>query len=149
METVQYKANPPNRSFGSNLASVTAMSAPPAGPPAQLEDQGTSYQTNIIVCAVITWLIAVAFVAMRFYTRRVLLRVLRWEDWMIVVALVFAAANNAGMIERMSKSSVLSSMPLSSNWFLRSCLRLGKTYMGYSTREHITFVEGKWPRNTH
>ncbi|KAK0720161.1 hypothetical protein B0H67DRAFT_460454, partial [Lasiosphaeris hirsuta] len=60
-----------------------------------------SYQTNIIVCAVITWIIGAAFVGLRFYTRgRLLQNVLGAEDWTIVVALVFSGATCAGMIEQ-------------------------------------------------
>jgi hypothetical protein len=60
-----------------------------------------SYQTDIIVCAVLTWIIGVIFVGLRFYTRTRLLRnVLGAEDWTILIALVFAGATCAGMIER-------------------------------------------------
>jgi len=60
-----------------------------------------SYQADIIACAAITWVISAVFVGMRFYTRTTLLRnVLGAEDWTILVALVFAGATCAGMIER-------------------------------------------------
>ncbi|KAK4446619.1 hypothetical protein QBC34DRAFT_271425, partial [Podospora aff. communis PSN243] len=60
-----------------------------------------SYQTDIIVCAVLTWIIGVIFVGLRFYTRTRLLRnVLGAEDWTILIALVFAGATCAGMIEQ-------------------------------------------------
>ncbi|KAK0652592.1 hypothetical protein B0T16DRAFT_322483 [Cercophora newfieldiana] len=67
---------------------------------ALVRNPAESYQTNIIVCAVLTWIIGVVFVALRFYTRKRLLRnVLGAEDWTILVALVFAGATCAGMIE--------------------------------------------------
>ncbi|KAK4176027.1 hypothetical protein QBC36DRAFT_387776 [Triangularia setosa] len=60
-----------------------------------------SYQANIIACAAITWIIGATFVGLRFYTRKVLLQnVLGAEDWFILLALVFAAATCAGMIEQ-------------------------------------------------
>jgi len=73
-----------------------ATTAAAALPP----NSNESKQVDIIVCAVITWLAAAVFVAARFYTRWFLVRVLSWEDWAILIALVFAALNNAGMIER-------------------------------------------------
>jgi len=67
-----------------------------------VEDRGRSHQTTIIACAVATWSVAAAFVGMRFYTRRWLLNVIAAEDWVIVGALVFSAAESAGFIERES-----------------------------------------------
>ncbi|KAK0666441.1 hypothetical protein QBC41DRAFT_230510 [Cercophora samala] len=59
-----------------------------------------SYQTNIIACAVVTWIIGATFVGLRFYTRGILLHnILGAEDWLILLALVFAAATCAGLIE--------------------------------------------------
>ncbi|KAJ9143703.1 hypothetical protein NKR23_g6266 [Pleurostoma richardsiae] len=65
-----------------------------------VEDRGRSHQTTIIACAVATWSVAAAFVGMRFYTRRWLLNVIAAEDWVIVGALVFSAAESAGFIEQ-------------------------------------------------
>jgi len=60
-----------------------------------------TYQANIIVCAVLTWVIGAGFVGVRFYTRcRLLHNGLGAEDWTILAALVFAGATCAGMIER-------------------------------------------------
>jgi hypothetical protein len=56
-------------------------------------------QAGVIVCAVVTFVSAAAFVAARFYTRWYIRRVLAWEDWTILAALVFSAATTAGMIE--------------------------------------------------
>ncbi|KAK4679760.1 hypothetical protein QC764_206975 [Podospora pseudoanserina] len=60
-----------------------------------------SYQVNIIACAVITWVIGATFVGLRFYTRGIILHnILGAEDWLILLALVFAAATCAGLIEQ-------------------------------------------------
>jgi hypothetical protein len=47
-----------------------------------------SYQVDIVVCAIITALIGTCFVALRFYTRRIIINVLGWEDWLILAAQV-------------------------------------------------------------
>lgn len=47
-----------------------------------------SYRVDIIVCAVVTAVIGSVFVALRFYTRRVIVYVLGWEDWLILAAQV-------------------------------------------------------------
>jgi hypothetical protein len=49
---------------------------------------GRSLQADIVVCAVLTFLIASAFVALRFYTRGYVNRVLGASDWCILPALV-------------------------------------------------------------
>jgi hypothetical protein len=50
-------------------------------------DAGRSLQPDIIACSVITFLIATAFVVLRFYTRSVN-NVLGASDWCILPALV-------------------------------------------------------------
>jgi hypothetical protein len=57
-----------------------------------------SYQANIIACTVVTWTAAAVFVAARFYTRRVLLRVWSWEDWIIVLSLLLSTLFSASYI---------------------------------------------------
>ncbi|KAF3771338.1 hypothetical protein M406DRAFT_31482, partial [Cryphonectria parasitica EP155] len=57
-----------------------------------------SWQKNIMACAVATWVIAAVFVGLRFYLRGHILHVLGWEDWVILLALVFSAAHSAGYI---------------------------------------------------
>lgn len=59
-----------------------------------------SYQANIIACSITTWVAAAAFVAARFYTRRMLLRVWSWEDWVIVLSLVLSTLCSASIIIR-------------------------------------------------
>ncbi|KAK1756612.1 hypothetical protein QBC47DRAFT_380256 [Echria macrotheca] len=57
-----------------------------------------SYQASIIACSVVTWAVAAFFVAARFYTRRLLLHVWSWEDWVIVVSLVLSSMCSASII---------------------------------------------------
>jgi hypothetical protein len=45
-----------------------------------------SYSVDIMVCAAITAVISFVFVAMRFYIRLYIVRVLNWEDWLILLA---------------------------------------------------------------
>jgi len=80
---------------------------PPAPPPGTNPGQGPlgmpggqdrSYQVDIIICAVITAVIGTVFVALRFYTRRVIINVLAWEDWLILAAQVFTVAMCGGFI---------------------------------------------------
>ena len=59
-----------------------------------------SYQANIIACSVITWAAAAAFVAARFYTRRLLLHVWSWEDWVIVLSLMLSTMCSTSIIIR-------------------------------------------------
>ncbi|KAK3693354.1 hypothetical protein B0T22DRAFT_496179 [Podospora appendiculata] len=70
---------------------------PPALPPNLPHD---SRQVNIIAASVICWVIAAVFVALRFYTRGVIIRVIGWTDWSILLALIFAGATSAGLIEQ-------------------------------------------------
>jgi hypothetical protein len=77
---------------------------PPPSPPANLiSNPADNYKANIIVCAVLTWIIAASFVALRFYTRRCLVRIHGWEDRVILASLFFSALNSAGTIEQASR----------------------------------------------
>ncbi|KAK3339821.1 hypothetical protein B0T25DRAFT_489625 [Lasiosphaeria hispida] len=80
---------------------------PPAPPPGTSAGRGPlgmpggqdrSYQVDIMVCAVITAVIGTVFVALRFYTRRVIINVLGWEDWLILAAQIFTIAMCGGFI---------------------------------------------------
>ncbi|KAK3360631.1 hypothetical protein B0T25DRAFT_496594 [Lasiosphaeria hispida] len=82
---------------------------PPALPPPPLPGTGPgplgvpggvdrSYSVDFIVCAVATGSIGVFVVALRFYTRRVIINVLNWEDWLIVAAQIFSLAMCAAFI---------------------------------------------------
>ena len=69
----------------------------PLGPPPDLPHDSLS--ANIIVCAVLTWLISALLVATRFYTRTRIIYAINWTDWCILIALVFSAATSAGEIQ--------------------------------------------------
>lgn len=58
-------------------------------------DPGESFQSNIIGCAVATWVVAAVFVSLRFYLRGHLMKVLGREDWTILVSLFFSAGVSA------------------------------------------------------
>jgi len=64
--------------------------APGTGPGPLGVPGGTdrSYSVDIMVCAVLTSVIGLVFVGLRFYARFVIVRVLNWEDWVILVAQV-------------------------------------------------------------
>lgn len=79
------------------------MEGPPPPPPSDLiSNPSDNYSGSIIISAVLTWLIAALFVALRFYTRGWLVRILGWEDWVILASLLFSALNSAGAIEQAS-----------------------------------------------
>lgn len=52
------------------------------------EFSGRKLQADIIACVSITWLIALVFVILRFYTRGRLIHVLGPSDWCIIPSLV-------------------------------------------------------------
>ncbi|WYZ38235.1 hypothetical protein EsH8_III_000149 [Colletotrichum jinshuiense] len=56
---------------------------------------------TVVPVAVISALVASAFVAMRFYTRARILHAVKWEDWTILASLVFAIATSAGMMTQL------------------------------------------------
>ncbi|KAK0734529.1 hypothetical protein B0T26DRAFT_670816 [Lasiosphaeria miniovina] len=64
------------------------------------DDQRRSLQPDIFVCAILTWLIALAFVVLRFYTRGWLNHVLGPADWFLLPALLFAAGVTASSLEQ-------------------------------------------------
>lgn len=71
--------------------SDTQQQPPPPGPPpfpdfAALPHD--NYKANLYASSVICWAIAAIFVAMRFYTRGIIIRVLGPSDWCILLALV-------------------------------------------------------------
>lgn len=65
------------------------------------EDPNEYNGTGVIVCGAITTAVATVFVAARFYSRVGLLHTVGWEDWFILLALVFSYATTAGMFTRM------------------------------------------------
>ncbi|KAK3989888.1 hypothetical protein QBC44DRAFT_395337 [Cladorrhinum sp. PSN332] len=66
---------------------------------------GRSLQGDIIACSVITWLIAVGFVVLRFYTRSRLNNVIGASDWCIIPALVCAAGVTASSLEQVARGA--------------------------------------------
>ncbi|KAK1757886.1 hypothetical protein QBC47DRAFT_166668 [Echria macrotheca] len=66
---------------------------------------GRSLQTDIIVCAVVTWTIGLTFVLLRFYTRFRLKRILGPTDWCIVPALLFSAGLSVSSIDQALKGA--------------------------------------------
>ncbi len=99
--------------------------------PVPFSNPGESHQADIIVSAVICWVIGAGFVGLRFYARAVLLRnAIGIEDWLIVVALVFSALTSAGAVERESRISRESMRP-DANPPDRGCIRLWKAHNGY------------------
>ena len=68
----------------SDAQSPSSAASPP--PPPSLPHD--SVKVNIIISSTVCWWIAAFFVALRFYTRGVIIRVLGWSDWSILLALV-------------------------------------------------------------
>ncbi|KAK3938736.1 hypothetical protein QBC46DRAFT_365287 [Diplogelasinospora grovesii] len=76
------------------------------------DDTRRSLQPDIIACACVTWLIAVTFVALRFYTRGKLIHVLGPTDWCIIPALLCAAGVSVSSIEQAVRGAGLHSWQL-------------------------------------
>jgi len=60
---------------------------------------GDSDQLDVIICAVVTWLIGAIFVALRLYTRRCIIRIWGWEDHTLILSLVFSGILSASQID--------------------------------------------------
>lgn len=61
-------------------------------------DNANSHQSHVLACAIATWVIAASFVALRFFLRGYLLKVLGREDWTVLMSLVFSAGVSASFI---------------------------------------------------
>jgi hypothetical protein len=85
-------------------SAVSLTSTPPAdlfpGLTVDHDRDNDSYQASLIVCSVVTWVAALVFVAARFYTRRLLLRVWSCEDWIILFSLILSALCSVTVIIR-------------------------------------------------
>ncbi|KAK0748356.1 hypothetical protein B0T21DRAFT_406881 [Apiosordaria backusii] len=89
-------------------------------------DAGRSLQADIVACAAITWLIALGFVAVRFYTRGRLNNVLGASDWCIIPALVFSAGVTASSLEQMARGAGKHSWE--ADWFQMPALERAAWY---------------------
>ncbi|KAK0751783.1 hypothetical protein B0T18DRAFT_426375 [Schizothecium vesticola] len=68
------------------------------------ENPGRSLSADIIVCAVLTWMVALTFVILRFYTRCRLKRgMVGPTDWFILPALMFSAVVSASAIDQATR----------------------------------------------
>lgn len=77
---------------------MSATGDPPSPGSETHGDLSDSHQASLISCAVITWIIAASFVALRFYTRRWLIHVLGIEDWFILGAVLFSGLTSGFII---------------------------------------------------
>jgi hypothetical protein len=77
------------------------------GPPGVPGGTDRSYSVDIMVCAVVTALISFIFVGMRFYTRLFIVRLLHWEDWLILAAQVFSTVMCGGFVHGLAPSAPL------------------------------------------
>ncbi|KAJ0115434.1 hypothetical protein J7T55_012714 [Diaporthe amygdali] len=77
---------------------TTEGSYPPLPDPSTLPHD--SFVPNVIVCAVVTWVIAAIFVALRFYTRTRIISVIGWSDWFIFASWFFSCGVTASAIEQ-------------------------------------------------
>lgn len=69
------------------------------------ENPSRSLQPDIIVCAVITLVIALSFVGMRFWCRGRILHVLGAEDWLILAAVIFSMGLTGSAIEQAARGA--------------------------------------------
>ncbi|KAK0732010.1 hypothetical protein B0H67DRAFT_566439 [Lasiosphaeris hirsuta] len=76
---------------------------PPFGDPATLAHN--SLKANLYASAVVCWAVAAIFVALRFYTRGVVIRVLGPTDWSILAALIFGAGTSVAIIDQVVHGS--------------------------------------------
>ncbi len=115
---------------------------------ALISNPSESHQTDIIVSAVVCWVIGAGFVGLRFYARGVLLHnAIGVEDWLIVVALVFSAATSAGAIERECRIS-RDCLGTDANPPDRGCIRLWKAYDGHRLHKFHANDEGMRTNDT-
>lgn len=101
LETSTSKAciGPGKGRFEEQKSGLMSATGDPPSPDTETDGDLTgSHQANLIACAVVTWVIAASFVALRFYTRRWLIHVLGTEDWTILGALTFSALTSGFII---------------------------------------------------
>jgi len=81
-----------------NSTGNSTTQAPPGWPNPLPPDESNASATPIIVCVMFG--LAVTAVILRFFTRARIIKQLGFEDWLILVALLFAAGCVACTIER-------------------------------------------------
>jgi len=74
--------------------SSNATDMPPMPDPATLPHD--SRQPDIWAAAIVTWLISVVFVGLRFYARWFINRILGPTDWVLLLALVCISNSSGG-----------------------------------------------------
>lgn len=95
-QNVQHSAAVRNRAAPYQDTIMSDAPSPP--PPPNLPHD--SLTTNIYVSSGICWAIAAFFVGLRFYTRGAIIRALGSSDWSVLIALIFAGATCAAVIEQ-------------------------------------------------
>ncbi|WQF79207.1 hypothetical protein CDEST_04221 [Colletotrichum destructivum] len=66
------------------------------------QDPNERNSISVVPVAVLSAVVAAAFVCMRLYTRVRILRSVKWEDWIILASLMFAICTSAGMITQLN-----------------------------------------------
>ncbi|KAK0631429.1 hypothetical protein B0T14DRAFT_2939 [Immersiella caudata] len=91
------------------LANGTSPLPPPPPPFPLPPDPATAPHDNrraeLYAAAIICWVIAAIFVALRFYTRGVIIRALSISDWCILLAVLFSAGEAAALIDQIIHGS--------------------------------------------
>ncbi len=80
-------------------------------------DAGHDQGASVIACAVVLPVLAAVAIGLRFYVRAILLRAVKIEDWLILVAWVCSSREDTR--HRCASSELISPRPLG----LRRCLR--------------------------
>jgi hypothetical protein len=106
MSTAVAPPGPSNFTFGGNFTAGGGgnyTNNPIWGPVPN--DTGRSLQPDIIACAIITWLIGLTFVVLRFYTRIRIIKVFGPSDWCIAFAALCAAGVTASSVEQAARGA--------------------------------------------
>lgn len=68
--------------------------------PTVLPNPNDNHGPAVVVFPTLTAVVATILVALRFYTRWRILRLLGWEDWLLLVALLFGITNSIIIAQR-------------------------------------------------
>jgi len=96
MSTSVDPSGPSNFTFGGNFTLAPNMTIWGPIP----DDHRRSLQVDMIVCATITWVIALILVVLRLYTRCRIIKVFGPSDWCIAFSVLFAAGDSISTIEQ-------------------------------------------------